>query len=522
MTSSQRTINVTDGSTLQTQTLDVSISDEEVGSVIAAMLTDIPDHPPPSEKKLEQTAKCLAMYAAQGSPMENMTLFHCGMVGSAPLHKFKLCLPPLIICLQTLDKRKQEKLWPESLSLIAEYVQKKDIPKKRSGEEDELLGLCMLILENLEHLVRRDPDAISTESRRFVSNTCLHLLSHPFSSMDMSETDLPEISAVAAVKFSDLVLELKPDFMSLLKQHLPTVQDDGDLVRSPAKEGVALMFYLFIRELLPPFLPMCLHWKFVFLTFAPTLTKLLNRTKDSILDKALTCSQGILDRISKDSLESDFVSFADTVGYVKALVSVLSFCPEKTVRKRALGILDKFSQKLEFPARPLFFTFVSNNAHHSGLRGWVIGKLKDSTLANIAAGGKHEDFKGPKLERQIRSLLRLPKEREKDSCPPENEDDAEGIEDVLTWSEEILASLNCMYVLGLRDVDNVVGIKEIEVDFKNGYIQSLERQLRKQKIHFNDEMELHPDVESVRIRLEQAKNQLGLIDFHLANYLSRN
>ena len=126
-----------------------------------------------------------------------------------------------------------------------------------------------------------------------------------------------------------------------------------------------------------------------------------------------------------------------------------------------------------FEAETKFFLCVTESKCHSGLKGWVVSKMKDlalSTAAGEDAGRKAALF-GPQFRRLCLRTFRL--ERGAGT-------------DLLEVSDEVMAALSFLYCLGSRGVP---GADEILAELRPTFLAELEGGLGAARAHYTAQMD---------------------------------
>ena len=127
----------------------------------------------------------------------------------------------------------------------------------------------------------------------------------------------------------------------------------------------------------------------------------------------------------------------------------------------------------------MMLNFVLRTANHSGLIGHAIGILKNKLINNLKNNYQPEEFSDPNLQILIKRFCQL----------------SNGAEtDLLEVSDEIMASLNFLICMLIRDKENVLKIWNIIEDLENNFLKPLDKGLSMSRAHY-------------KLKLDESKNQ---------------
>lgn len=206
-------------------------------------------------------------------------------------------------------------------------------------------------------------------------------------------------------------------------------------------------------------------------------------------------------------------------------MKLLIYSPSKRNRQNALKILRSYLLKFVTAGRYLLIKHIMNTSNHKGLIGYLTTFYKDIIFESLTAPTSY--IKGTNFKNILfNHICKLDK----------------GVEsDISESSDQIIAALNFLFGILLRDQNNVTGIKDMIPTIENGYLGDLRKALDLSRAHFKAEIdrvkaskqEQTPDSHSLEIlndpapleeitkekkveMLYSALSVFDLIDFHLA------
>lgn len=207
-----------------------------------------------------------------------------------------------------------------------------------------------------------------------------------------------------------------------------------------------------------------------------------------------------------------------------SLVKLLIFSPSKRNRQDALKVLRLYLLKFGIASRYLLIKHIMNTSNHKGLIGYLATFYKDIIFESLNSPSNY--IKGTNFKNILfNHICKLDK----------------GVEtDISECSDQIIAALNFLFGILLRDKENVTGIKDVLPELENGYLADLRKALDLSRAHFKAEIdrvkaskqEEHED-HTIEIlndsaplekftnekkceMLHSALSVFDLIDFHLA------
>ena len=469
--------------------------------------------------------------AKLGNPKEIVLalLEHCEHSGDTL--KLQHCLPAIETSLLRLDLKASNAIWDWALHTIIECIVKLDMPDIQVLEGNERVALehdesyatrIALIAETtdvLESLTKKlcsfNADAsVTLKLRGSLIWSCVQMLANPLSSMNVEisaksgvQTSAKMVSArlntIIEKQCSNYMLINKLEDFSLNFSNAKALSEDMSeeerLVQlCQWSFGIGTLLHHNFQDNNFPF-PMCYDPIFIFNTNLKVIIEMLafERGQETCHyfrhEKALFLCQYLMQRINCENIPVDIFDAEDHFQLISKFHQVIIYHNMETVRKLAFQVYNQYFLTFGRKAKPFMamFQFVLKKANHSGLIGHAIGKLKDKILQcmklNTLQQSEHQEiFSKTNLHQILKKICRL----------------SNGAEtDLLEVSDEIMASLNFLICLLLRDKDNVFDLGQILPYLENDFINPIEKGLSMSRAHYKLKLEeqknpVHPESSS--------------------------
>lgn len=165
-------------------------------------------------------------------------------------------------------------------------------------------------------------------------------------------------------------------------------------------------------------------------------------------------------------------------------MKVIIYSASKRNRQDALKVLRLYLLKFEVAARFFLIRHIMNTSNHKGLIGYLTTFYKDIIFESLSSPSNF--IKGPNFKNILfKHICKLDK----------------GVEsDISESSDQIIAALNFLFGLLLRDQSNVTGIKDTLPELEKGFLADLRKALDLSRAHFKAELD------RVRFGKEEEKN----------------
>lgn len=194
----------------------------------------------------------------------------------------------------------------------------------------------------------------------------------------------------------------------------------------------------------------------------------LNFLEYGPLAKGLVLCKGILE-IYPNNMSHKMLTLPVHYNLCKSLINVAIYSNYEFIRKESVKMITEHVNKFEYKGRCLLIKYILNVANHSGMIGFAITLYKDSLDEAFKESELPGCFTGPELKDMVTKICHLPHGAESD---------------LVELADQIIASLNFLRYLALKDVSNKTGIRECFLFLESDYLQKLRTGLNMSKAHY--------------------------------------
>ncbi|XP_077133370.1 glomulin isoform X2 [Ranitomeya variabilis] len=256
-----------------------------------------------------------------------------------------------------------------------------------------------------------------------------------------------------------------------------TIDADGSVPDQGiySAEGLASFSYLlFVQHIGIDSFPFVFGPSFLLKSNLVHISVLIKRTEESILSKGLDLLENSLLRVDNDSLPEDVLDVIAANKVLQDLVKVMTLCPIEDLRKKSLVLLQSVINKFCVEGRYKLFRCLLKVSGHAGVESFVIHNIKNQIDAALKMNQEKKNiFLGVRLIPLLHSALSLP----------------EGAEtDLLQSSDRIMASLNLLRYLVIKDENNETGVWSELDKIEQNFIKPLHTGLNMSKAHYEAEV----------------------------------
>lgn len=236
----------------------------------------------------------------------------------------------------------------------------------------------------------------------------------------------------------------------------------------------SLAYLVFVQGISIDQLPMVLSPSYLLQFNMGHIEVFLQRTEESVFSKGLDLLETSLLRMEDNSLLHQYLEIKSFLTVPQGLVKVMTLCPDETLRKKGLAMLQLYINKLDFQGKYTLFRCLLSTSNHSGVEAFIIQNIKNQI--DVSLKRTHNKwFTGPQLISLLDLVLFLP----------------EGAEsDLLQNSDRIMASLNLLRYLVIKDneSDNQTGLWTELGKIENNFLKPLHIGLNMSKAHYEAEI----------------------------------
>ncbi|ELK34435.1 Glomulin [Myotis davidii] len=237
----------------------------------------------------------------------------------------------------------------------------------------------------------------------------------------------------------------------------------------------SLAYLVFVQGISIDQLPMVLSPSYLLQFNMGHIEVFLQRTEESVFSKGLDLLENSLLRMEDNSLLHQYLEIKSFLTVPQGLVKVMTLCPDETLRKKGLAMLQLYINKLDSQGKYTLFRCLLNTSNHSGVEAFIIQNIKNQIDMSLKRTHNNKWFTGPQLISLLDLVLFLP----------------EGAEtDLLQNSDRIMASLNLLRYLVIKDNenDNQTGLWTELGKIENNFLKPLHTGLNMSKAHYEAEI----------------------------------
>lgn len=290
------------------------------------------------------------------------------------------------------------------------------------------------------------------------------------------------------------------------QQRISSEEEDKKLQQSKA-----CLFYLMLAQEneLDSF-PQVIDPVYAFILSVPCIATLLHSKNPPTNHQGLSLCRCTCNRLEELSLRisdiSQILSCKKNPVYdvFNHSCSIALHCPSKTLRQRATQLITKLLDKFIWKDRCHIVLTLLQTVTHSGLLGYLIGYYKDKMSEVLKEDSPEESkvfLRQDNSTKFMDIILSLPHRSETD---------------LLEEYDRLMASLNCLRFIFLRDKKKQTLVWERKRSIEKDFISELICGLNLSRMHFKDEMKLIDQKKKGKDGNRQSNN-LGLSSFPSEN-----
>lgn len=412
------------------------------------------------EQNLELFKCCeqlINIVADKSNPEEALLQFIEEIEESTDDTKFLSLLTPVQKTIFRIPKKRVNSLaW--CLNAIQTYLNKCEAP-----EDVTLVGKEKLLLDNNEDTQRIlklysellvfyekfingleiEPGDVKERSK-VICKFLVQLLGKPLVYLDMEVFNgIKSKARLIAENLIAKIFKVITDPFSLIEMRFDL---EKSALIQPNTLGIAVLFYLvysqyiFIEVVPKVYCPI-----YVFQNCLHLVTSLLEVNHQMCIEKGLALAFALMQRIKFIKLSYLLLDSEDHYKFCMALTKTIIYNQVDILRKSALNIYQIYLNLFEIRGFYLLIYNLVATLNHSGIIGYTITQYKDQLAQEFLKNEQtmSEYFKGPKLLKLLKRCCYLHKKEESD---------------LIELSDQIMATLNLLRYLALRDKNNITQI----------------------------------------------------------------
>ncbi|PIK46830.1 putative glomulin [Apostichopus japonicus] len=223
------------------------------------------------------------------------------------------------------------------------------------------------------------------------------------------------------------------------------------------------------------------------------IATLLKKTEEPALFKGLELLHTLVDQIDSLTICSNLLQDDIYMKLPETLINIMVRHTSEALRQKSVRILPVYMDKFDWKGRYRLVTVLLKSAEHSGVKGFLIGRIKDYVHLTLQQNVNNEWFVGSHLRQILPSIFHLPNGSQTD---------------LLEESDKIIAALNFLRYLLLRDSkkSDLTGVWSMLELIDKGYLSELITGLELSKMHYKQREEELVDEKKRARRAKDADN----------------
>jgi len=321
-----------------------------------------------------------------------------------------------------------------------------------------------------------DEKIAATKCRGHLTKSALQVLSRPLAYLHLGvarESASVSTCRQIAENLVDTIKENVPNPITLI--NFSTIQrlfnldpikekdyDHGSEIRWSRGIGI-LFFIIFDKPENRSYVPSCYSPIYLFNQLVGNINLMMMDDESYLLHlKALILAKFLMTGIPKSSLSADILDIGTQTQFLKAIYKAIVYHSSAEIRKLAFENFQLYFSLFTIRARYRLVTLIFNVCNHSGLIGYTITQVKDIIVSSLNKSDLPEEFRGHSLQVMVRQFCRLKHKEETD---------------LLEVSDEVMASLNFLICLFLRDKANETEIHDLSNELQENFLKQIEKGL---------------------------------------------
>lgn len=386
------------------------------------------------------------------------------------------------------------------VSTIIAYVEELSLPENKKPHNDTnnreqidpaiknlntIYGSIVNFLQILIDHIAGDKE--QTRPRIYLLHLHLVLFGEPFSHLDIDTMSVePTYYQLSILQTSQLTGDLMQFFKFIddrskkrtrkLKYHQPEnslnyFRLSLDLFDSQISDLMYANYYfvLMTSTTLQNKIPQVYHPHYIMNSCLYLGSYLLQRREYILVSKGLRLITAALQRVEYESINYEFLELPIHMELFSNISQVMIHCDSSQHRKMALNVFKNYINCFSMRARYLVIRQLYETSNHSGLMALIINILKESIIQSLNETPHCEYFVGKNLSIMLTRICSL---------------SHGSTTDLVEISDEIIAALNLLRFLVIRDKTDVTGIWTIIDSIQTNYLKPLREGIDMSRAHW--------------------------------------
>lgn len=297
----------------------------------------------------------------------------------------------------------------------------------------------------------------------------LQLFGHPFLYLDMDANDKPKSRArLQGENLITKVIQLCPDTFAFLKEGFCDDHEDIKVKQI----SLSVFYYLHIGEKVGLERSFKVYDPiFIFQNSLCFVVALLTVDHQFVIEKGLRLMSSLLQITSNFVLPYQLLDSDIHCKFCKSISNVIIYNSVESCRKETLKVFHDYVYKFDCRGRYLLVYNLMKTVDNISMKSYIVTQYKQMLVEQFDKNNEiNYYFKGSKLAALLAVFCHL----------------VDGIEtDLVKSADQIIASLNLIRYLIIRDKSNITGIWDDLPALKRSFLEPLKEALILSKAHYN-------------------------------------
>ncbi|KAK4872686.1 hypothetical protein RN001_014715 [Aquatica leii] len=384
-----------------------------------------------------------------------------------------MCQALLRALLRLPEKRLNSLGW--GLNAVHSYLLKINLPDNVELNEDEeilmdadtvverISFLCASLLPFYSALVDNCKND-GGERKIVVLKFVLQVLGKPLAFLDLKSGKTTSKARRISERIVEMIFELNADIFA--------ISDLGSGCDIGCVDALALstLFYLVLSEKVEVRkVPKVYDNVYVFQESVALAAELFKYESQFVQHNGLCLIEVIIDRIRTNSLSYLLLDSEHHNHFCKALTRIIVYSHLEVYRKKGLDLYRRYLFLFEPKGRYLIVYNLMGILNHTGIIGYTVTQYKDMMMHELDKSDLSPYFTKSNLFRVLDRFCLLPNQEESD---------------LIELADQIVAALNLLRYLIIRDKANVTGIWDYLKKLENTYLVPMKTALTLSRAHY--------------------------------------
>lgn len=374
--------------------------------------------------------------------------------------KFCALLKPLKQSLKRFDDKSRAFDW--CVNTIKSYLE--SIP----CDESRIIDLYKEIFEFLKPLIEEASLDKESNIRDLLLSLLLSILGKPFCYLEKESISGSIINSICKLtgdcfRFLTIVAE-----RDKRRKKSPEASNLFESTWQISDLSYANFYYLIITSF-PEKVPQIYDSQYILLNCFYLACTFLQNKEIILVAKGLNLVQSAMSRVEKYSLGPRSLDLSVHSKLFSSITQVMIYCEVEKQRQKALEMFRNYVDLFTLQTRYQVIVQLFKMTNHSGLLSMITAIVKDSVIKCLEDNPPCPYFLGTKLQNLLSLACRL---------------SHGSTTDLIEIAEEVIAALNLIRFLAIRDKENLTGFWDYAEELERNYLKNLRTGIDLSRAHW--------------------------------------